>query len=101
LDRAERRDQHLVRQPRLAQQTSRHVFAGVASPGARRRQREQIDDFRAHLQKIGAKILSASAEYDYMPGFCAVFLTILTTSSRTGVYAEYCAGVKDQPGNGP
>jgi catechol 2,3-dioxygenase-like lactoylglutathione lyase family enzyme len=37
--------------------------------------REQVDDLHAHLQKIGAKILSAPAEYDYMPGFYAVFFT--------------------------
>lgn len=35
--------------------------------------RAQVDDFHRHLQKIGAKILDAPQEYDYMPGYYAMF----------------------------
>ncbi|MGH8503882.1 MAG: VOC family protein [Gammaproteobacteria bacterium] len=37
--------------------------------------REQVDELFKHLQKTGANILDAPAEYDYMPGYYAVFFT--------------------------
>ncbi|MGI8740492.1 MAG: VOC family protein [Gammaproteobacteria bacterium] len=37
--------------------------------------REQVDELHRHLQKTGVNILNEPAEYDYMPGFYAVFFT--------------------------
>ena len=35
--------------------------------------REDVDRMHAKLQEIGATVLDAPAEYDYMPGYYAVF----------------------------
>lgn len=35
----------------------------------------QVDEFYKLLLKIGAKILAPPAEYDYAPGYYAVFFT--------------------------
>jgi predicted lactoylglutathione lyase len=35
--------------------------------------REEVDQLHALLRKIGATVLDAPAEYDYLPGYYAVF----------------------------
>jgi catechol 2,3-dioxygenase-like lactoylglutathione lyase family enzyme len=47
--------------------------------------REQVDDFYQHLRTMGANILNAPKEYDYMPGFYAVFFT-----DPDGIKLELC-----------
>jgi catechol 2,3-dioxygenase-like lactoylglutathione lyase family enzyme len=55
--------------------------------------REQVDDFYRHLQAMGANILNAPKEYDYMPGFYSVFFT-----DPDGIKLELCHTPDFPPG---
>ena len=47
--------------------------------------REEIDRFHALLQEVGATVLDAPAEYDYTPGYYAVFF-----ADPDGLKLELC-----------
>ena len=58
---------------------------GLHHLALRAESRADVDDFYAHLQKIGAPILDAPAEYpQYSPGYYAVFF-----SDPDGLKLEY------------
>jgi glyoxylase I family protein len=59
----------------LAEHEHRRLAPGLHHFAFNADGREQVDAFHARLIAIGATVLDAPAEYDYEPGYYAVFFT--------------------------
>ena len=81
---------HQPRRSELAQQSARPFLPGLHHLAFDADSREQVDGLYTVLKAVGARVLDPPAEYDYCPGYYAVFF-----ADPDGIKLELC----HTPGN--